>query len=91
MVNEEVEWFFEFFFYEGNVSGIFRYINCVCVGYVGIFVDGMCLNCFSIDKINIFCCKVWCWVKESNFFDLMNKVCFEFLLYVELCERFRGS
>lgn len=41
IVNEEVE------------CGIFRYINCVRVGYVGIFVDGMCLNYLSIDKINI--------------------------------------
>ena len=89
--NEEVEWFPEPFFQEGHVSGTFRHGNCVRVGYAGTFVDGMCSNCASIDKINTFRCKVWRRAKESKHPDPANKVRFEFLSHTELCEKLRES
>lgn len=73
------------------MSGTFRHINCVRVGYAGTFADGMCSNCSSIDKINTFRCKVWRRAKESNPPDPTNKVRFEFLSHAELCERLRES
>ena len=80
--NEEVEWFPEPFFQEGHVSGTFRHINCVRVGYVGTFVDGMCSKCSSIDKINTFRCKVWRRAKERS--DATNRVRFDYLSHAEL-------
>ena len=91
MANEEVEWFPEPFFHEGNVSGTFRHINCVRVGYAGTFANGMCSDCSSIEKNNTFRCKVWRRAKESNPPNPMNKVRFEFLSHSELCERLREN
>ena len=79
------------FFQEGHVSGTFRYVNCVRVGYAGTFVDGMCSNCASIDNINTFRCKVWRRAKESKHPDPANKVRFEFLSHTELCEKLRET
>ena len=87
--NDEVEWLPEPFFQEGHVSGTFRHINCVRVGYVGTFVDGMCSKCSSIDKINTFRCKVWRRAKERS--DATNRVRFDYLSHAELCERLRES
>ena len=68
-----------------------RHVNCIRVGYAGTFVDGMCSNCASIDKINTFRCKVWRRAKESKHPDPANKVRFEFLSHTELCEKLRES
>lgn len=72
MVNDVIEWFVELYFEDGFVKGIFCYVYCVWVVYLGIFKNGIWLNCGKIELLNIFWSEVWWWVnieEDSKLFE----------------------
>ena len=52
--DEEIQWYPDKYFLNGDNKGTFRHANCVFATYKGIFIDGACSFCASLPKMRSF-------------------------------------
>ena len=52
--DEEIQWYPDKYFLDGDIKGTFRHVNRVFATYKGIFIDGTCSFCASLPKLHSF-------------------------------------
>lgn len=84
-IEGNVVWYPEPNFVDGDRVGTFRNVNCLRAAYKGLFFNGMCKNCASIESMKSFRQRAI----SANHIDALGKTNYAYLTPIELQNHLR--